>query len=82
MRDRTVQQRGGLSRRIALERVLGGEPQIPCRSGVIAGAVEMAREITDDLILAAGEHAVRSPARHAHARVPAADGVVSSSTIS
>ena len=58
VRDGAVQERTRLAWRIPLEGVAGGDPEIPGGAHVIAGAVEMTRQVRGCLVLASGEHAL------------------------
>ena len=51
--ERAVQQRGRLARRVALQGVGGGEPEVAGRAPVIAGAMKVPGEIAGDVGLAA-----------------------------
>ena len=53
--DGAVQQRRGFARRVALERVRGGEAEVMGSAGVVVRAVEVAGEIADRVLFASCE---------------------------
>ena len=56
VRHGAVQERRGFARRVPLDGVAGCHAQIPRGAQVVAGAVEMTRQVRGGLMLASGEH--------------------------